>query len=83
MKTLSIEVRTVDTAYGFSSALVAFNAEVIDQAGGGFLVKVDLSDGRADIVSVLNAIHQYVSSSDVGPPVIDMDGRTYIMEPSG
>jgi hypothetical protein len=82
MKMLSIGVRTLDTAYGLSNALESFGAELVKQAGGDFLVTVDLSGGRAEIVSVLNAISHYLTIREASPTPIDLDGRRYIMEPS-
>jgi predicted secreted protein len=81
MRTLSIEVRTVDTAYGLRSALAGFDAEVVEQAGDLF-VKVDLSDGCVDIVSVLRAIQEFVTHRQGAPTLIDLDGKTYLMDPS-
>ncbi|HEV8103847.1 MAG TPA: hypothetical protein VGP69_08945 [Gaiellaceae bacterium] len=83
MKTLSIEARTTETAEGLRSALANFNTEVIEQDAETFVVRVDLSlHGGVDIGSVLTAIRQYVASCQAGSALIDLDGRTYMMEAS-
>jgi hypothetical protein len=80
MKTLSIEARTAETAQGLRNALANFNAEVIEQ-DETFVVRVDLSPyGGVDIDSVLTAIQQYVAECQAGSALIDLDGRTYMME---
>ena len=80
MKTLSVEVRAVDTAFGLCSALGAFGAEVVEQASGEFVVKVDLSDSRTDLVAVLNALQDYVIQRRGAPAMIDLDGRAYVLD---
>ena len=81
MKTLSIEARTAETAQGLCSALANFEPEVVEQDPETFVVSVDLSlSGGADIGSVLSAIQQYVASCHAGSALIDLDGRTYMME---
>jgi hypothetical protein len=81
VKTLSIEARTAETAEGLRNALAIFNAEVIEQYPETFVVRVDLSPyGGADINSVLSAIQQYVAARQAGSALIDLDGRSYMME---
>jgi hypothetical protein len=81
VKTLSIEARTAETAQALRSALAAFNAEMIEQGPETFVVRVDLSpNSDTDIGSVLSAIQQYVAEQQAGSALIDLDGRTYMME---
>jgi hypothetical protein len=80
VKTLSIEVGTVESAHDLWSSLAPFDAVLTEVAAEEFVVTVDVSDCRADIVSVLNAIHRYVTSRQAGPATIDLDGRTFMMD---
>jgi hypothetical protein len=80
VRTLSIEARTAETAQGLRSALANFNAELIER-DETFVVRVDLSPyGGVDINSALTAIQQYVADGQAGSALIDLDGRTYMME---
>ena len=81
MKSLSIEARTAETADRLRSALADFDPEVIEQDPETFVVRVDLSlHGGAGIGSVLSAIQRYIASYQAGSALIELDGRTYMME---
>jgi hypothetical protein len=79
MRTLAIEARSRESAEGLRGALVAFDVELIENADGKIVVQVPLGGGSAEIVAVLNAIQQYVEQ-DREPAVIEMDGRSYLMD---
>ena len=81
MKSLSIEARTAETAQGLRSALADFEPEVIEQDPEAFVVRVDLSPyGGSDIGSVLSAIQRYIASCQARSALIELDGRTYMIE---
>ena len=81
MKSLSIEARTAETAQGLRSALADFEPEVIEQDPKTFVVRVDLSPyGGSDIGSVLSAIQRYIASCQARSALIELDGRTYMIE---
>jgi hypothetical protein len=37
--------------------------------------------GSSQIVAILNAIQEHVNARADGPTLIDLDGRSYVMEP--
>lgn len=76
MKTLSIEAPTAETAQSLRRALADFEPKVIEEER--FVVRIDLAN--ADVGSVLSAIQNYVASCQAGSALIDLDGRTYMME---
>jgi hypothetical protein len=81
MKSLSIEARTAETAERLRSALADFEPKVIEQDPETFVVTVGLSPyGGADIGSVLSAIQRYIANCQAGSALIELDGRTYMME---
>ena len=81
MRTLSIEAASRDSADGLCAALAAFRPHVLEQDAGGPVVRVQVSGGGGEIVALLNAIQAYVTSRSKGPTVIDLDGRSYVIEP--
>ena len=82
MRTLSIETDSSESAHDLCGALAGFGAEVLDGENGGAAVRVRLVGSSGDIVALLNVIQDYVSARSTGPALIEMDGRSYLMDPT-
>lgn len=77
MQTLSIEAASRESADKLRTALDAFGAEV-DAARP--VVRVALTRGSEEIVELLNAIRRYVEGQAERTAVIELDGRSYLMD---
>lgn len=80
MRTLSIEMGTAEKARDLWTALASFNAELTEQPPETYVVRVDLSRAGTDITRLLNAIREYVVNAQAGFAMIDLDGKTYMLE---
>ena len=80
MRTLSIEADSTESAQSICAALSAFGAEVLEREDRGTVVRVKLTGSSGEIVSLLNAIQDYVSARSTGTAVIELDGRSYLMD---
>jgi len=80
VNTLSLEVPTSEAADSIAHALAAFTPKLIAQGTDAFVVKVDLSGGSCDIAALLHAIQDWFAGVDTGRALIDLDGRTYLMD---
>jgi hypothetical protein len=77
VQTLSIEAASRESADKLRTALDAFGAEV-DAARP--VVRVALTRGSEEIVELLNAIRRYVEAQAERTAVIELDGRSYLMD---
>ena len=82
MQTLTIRAVTLESARGFLSGLAGFAAELREADDGAYLVEIELGRGDCEIVAVLNALEEYVSSRRQGPAEVDLSGRTYKLHPT-
>jgi hypothetical protein len=80
MRMLSIEADSSASAEDLCAALAGFGAEVLAEQNGGTVVRVRLTGSSGEIVVLLNAIQDYVSARSTGPALIEMDGRSYLMD---
>jgi hypothetical protein len=79
MRTISIE-STPEAAHALSAALAAFGPHVSEKEPGGPVVRVEVTGGSSQIVAILNAIQEHVNARADGPTLIDLDGRSYVMD---
>ena len=82
MQTLTIKAVTLESARGFISGLGEFQAELVEGEDGSYLVEIELGRSDCEIVAVLNALRDYVSSRARGPAEVGLSGRTYKMQPT-
>jgi hypothetical protein len=80
MRTISIEAASPESAHVLSAALAAFGPQVFEQEPGAAVVQVDITGGSSQIVAILNAIQEQVNARADGPALIDLDGRSYVMD---
>lgn len=80
MQTLSIRAVTLESAQGFIRGLAGFNATLVESVDG-YLVEIALGHGDCEIVSVLNALADYVKRREQCPVAVDLAGRTYELHP--
>jgi hypothetical protein len=80
VRTLSIEAASSASAQSLRVALAPFGADLIEHEGSGTVVRVKLSGANGEITALLNAIQDYVSARSQGPTVIELDGRSYLMD---
>jgi hypothetical protein len=82
MQTLTIKARNLDSARGFLSGLAGFHAELVESDDGSYLVEIDLGGPDCEIVAVLNALEDYVTSRAEGPAEVAVAGREYKLHPT-
>jgi len=80
VQTLSIEATSRESADKLRTALVEFGAEVVDGETGRPVVRVALTKGSDEIVRLLNAIRRCVEARADRTAVIELDGRSYLMD---
>ena len=79
MERLTIHAASAESAHAMLAVLGTFSAELVAREDGGFEVTVELAGDR-EIVDVLNALEQYVSSRSEAARV-ELSGREYTMHP--
>ncbi|HEY1514232.1 MAG TPA: hypothetical protein VGF66_10810 [Gaiellaceae bacterium] len=82
MKTLTIKARTLESARGFLAGLASFDAELHEADDGSYLVEITLSGPDCEIVSVLNALEDFVTNRVREPAEVGLAGRTYTLHPA-
>jgi hypothetical protein len=82
VRTLSIEATSSESAGALCRALSAFDARLLEQPPGTFVVRVTLTRGSDEVVALLNAIREYVNARASGPALLELDGRSYLMDAS-
>ena len=75
MRRLTIQAASPQSARGFLNALTEFRAVPIK---GDLGVTVQLRSDE-EIISVLNALEEYVTQRAHGPAQIDLDGQRYTL----
>jgi hypothetical protein len=84
------EIRLAASARRTSSALGvdfvprarrSFSSRV-EGEGANYTVTVPLGGGDGQIIAVLNAIEQYVADRNDGPALLDLEGRSYRLQPT-
>jgi len=78
VKALTIETASQQCATALHEALSRFRPELVGDAAH-WRVRVPLA-GR-DVVEILNVIEQHVVARASGPALVDLDGRSYMLEP--
>jgi hypothetical protein len=78
--TLSIEAASSESASALCEALAEFGARVVERESGVLVVRVKLGGASGQIVAVLNAIQEYVTAREGGPTMIELNGRSYLMD---
>lgn len=81
MQMLTIKARTLESAQGFMAGLAHFQAELLED-DGSYLVQIALGGGDGEIISLLNALEDYVSNRGEGPAEVGLGGRTYTLHPT-
>jgi hypothetical protein len=81
METLTIQAASAESARGMLAALSVFEAELVESADGRREIVVSLGRDDSQIVAVLNALERYVTERASGPARVELNGRTYVMEP--
>lgn len=83
MRTLSIEAASRESAYALCGALDGFGARVLEQAPPeACVVRVELEGEHGRIAALLRAIQDYVAARGDGPAVIELDGRSHLLDAS-
>ena len=82
MQTLTITAISLESAQGFIGALSNFNTELIQTGGGSYQVQIALGRGDREVVAVLLALENYVTSRGEGPTEVGLYGRTYKLHPT-
>jgi hypothetical protein len=82
MRTISIEAASPESAHALSAALAAFGPRVSEEGPGGPVVRVEITRGSSEIVAILNAIQEHLKDRADGATLIDLDGRSYVMDAS-
>jgi hypothetical protein len=80
MRTISVEAPSPESASALSAALAAFGPHVFEQNPGGPVVQVETTGGSSQVVAILNAMQEHVNASADGPTLVDLDGRSYVMD---
>jgi hypothetical protein len=81
METLTIQAASAQSAHGMLAALSVFEAELVETPDGRRQVVVTLAGDDSEIVAVLNALERLVTERASGPARVELNGRTYVMEP--
>ena len=79
MQTLTVEAASKESATALHAALSRFQAELIESEDGSYHVAVPLGGGDRDIINVLSAIEDYVTSRRTDAARIQLNGRSYVM----
>jgi hypothetical protein len=82
MRSISIEAASPESAHALSAALAAFGPHVSEQDPGGLVVQLEITGGSSEIVAILNAIQEHLKARAEGATLIDLDGRSYLMDAS-
>jgi hypothetical protein len=83
VQTLTIKAVTLESAEGFLTGLTTFNAELLEEEDGCYLVQITLGRGDREIITLLNALERYVSQRGQGPAEVGLAGRSYELHPAG
>lgn len=83
MRALTIKAVTLESAEGFLTGLRTFNAELLEDEDGSYLVQITLGRDDREIITLLNALERYVSERGQGPAEVGLAGQTYELHPAG
>jgi hypothetical protein len=81
MRALTIEARSFESALGLYQALREFRPDLSGSEKDGYRVAVELGSGDREVITVLNALERHVCARHDGPARLDLDGRSYQIEP--
>lgn len=80
MESLVLRAASLESARGFCAGLAEFGATLVKTENGLYQVGIPFSGDR-EIVAVLNALEKHVTQRGEGPARLELDGRTYMLEP--
>lgn len=81
MESLVIHAASLESAQGFSAALEAFHAHLVESETGRYQVEVPLRGGNREILAVLNALEAHVSERGDAAR-LNLGGRPYTLHPA-
>jgi hypothetical protein len=82
VKSLTIEARSAESALRLTDALQQFHPELSGTDKLGYRITVELHDSSAgQIVAILDALEDYVTTTSAGPTALEVDGRRYTVHP--
>lgn len=83
MQTLTIRAGTQEVADALFVALDGFQPEINPSHLGGYDVTVAIEQNPNQLIAILAALQNHVTQRHDGPAHVELDGRTYSLEPDG
>jgi hypothetical protein len=80
LRSLVVEAKSLESAQALYSALSEFHPELLGREQEGFRVRIAFGTNVHQVVSVLNAVEQYVLERK-SPARVELDGREYTFQP--
>lgn len=80
MDSLVLHAVSLESARGFCAGLAEFGATLTEAENGRYQVEIPFSGDR-EIVAVLNRLVKYVTQRGDGPARLELDGRSYMLQP--
>jgi hypothetical protein len=81
MDRLTIHAASPESGRAMLTALSAFRAELLESSEGCQVV-VSLNRDDAEIAAVLSALEKHVTERSRGPARVELNGRSYVMNPA-
>ena len=77
---MTVSAATPESARALHTALSEFRTKLVELDAESYQVEIALL-GDAEIVAVLGALEEYVTTRRDGPARIGLEGRTYTLHP--
>lgn len=81
MRAITIDAKSAESALRIAGALREFTPELIGTDKEGYRVTIGLGSSDRQVIAVLDALEEYVTTRQAEPAALELDGRQYTIHP--